>query len=100
MRVVLFFKKQILHKSIINLCFALSTIAAEHHLEQIFRRPVLIGRSLFGKKHLKEHVMRVVLFFKKQILHKSIIDLCYALSSIAAEIHLAACTYRTANIGY
>jgi hypothetical protein len=40
------FWKQILHKSIINLCFALSSIAAEDHLEQIFSRPVLIGRPL------------------------------------------------------
>ena len=33
------FWKQILHKSIINLCYALSSIAAELHW-----RPVLIGR--------------------------------------------------------
>jgi hypothetical protein len=34
--------------------------------------------------------------FWKQILHKSIINLCFALSSIATEHHLAACPYRTA----
>ena len=40
------FWKQILHKSIINLCFALSSIAEELHLEQIFMRPVFIGLPL------------------------------------------------------
>ena len=37
--------------------------------------------------------------FWKQILHKSIINLCFALSSIAAEIHLTACPYRAGYWG-
>ena len=42
--------KQILRKSVLNLCFASSSILAERYMEQIFWRPVLIGGPLFGKE--------------------------------------------------
>ena len=59
------FWKQILHKSIINLCFDLSSIAAEHHLEQIFGRPVFIGRPLYRKPYqpLQEKLLMMLMRF-------------------------------------
>lgn len=42
--------KQILRKSVLNLCFASSSIWAVRYMEQIFWRLVLIGQPLFGKE--------------------------------------------------